>query len=73
MIDKLIIKMAICEMLYFPSIPTKVSINEYIEISKTYSTPKSKQFVNGLLDAIAQELQQQGRIRKTGRGLMDNK
>ncbi|MEM9416826.1 MAG: transcription antitermination factor NusB [Bacteroidota bacterium] len=53
LLDKTIIKLALCEMCYFPSIPVKVSINEYIDIAKTYSIPKSSQFVNGLLDAIA--------------------
>lgn len=71
--DKIIISMAITEMKNFPSIPVKVSINEYIDISKTYSTPKSKQFVNGLLDVLAKELTQTGEIRKSGRGLLDNK
>jgi N utilization substance protein B len=51
----------------------KVTINEYIDISKTYSTPKSKQFVNGLLDVLAKELTDKGQIRKSGRGLLDNK
>ncbi|HAZ24762.1 MAG TPA: transcription antitermination factor NusB [Algoriphagus sp.] len=71
--DKVIISMAITEMQNFPSIPVKVSINEYIDISKTYSTPKSKQFVNGLLDVMAKELTESGKIRKSGRGLLDNK
>ncbi len=71
--DKIIISMAIAEMKNFPSIPVKVSINEYIDISKTYSTPKSKQFVNGLLDVLAKELTESGQIRKSGRGLLDNK
>ncbi|WP_186756115.1 transcription antitermination factor NusB [Echinicola salinicaeni] len=71
--DKIILSMAITEMSFFPSIPVKVSINEYIDISKTYSTPKSKQFVNGLLDVLAKELTDQGIIRKSGRGLLDNK
>jgi len=71
--DKIIISMAITEMQRFPSIPVKVSINEYIDISKTYSTPKSKQFVNGLLDVMAKELTDSGKIRKSGRGLLDNK
>ncbi|MEP1088710.1 transcription antitermination factor NusB [Algoriphagus sp.] len=71
--DKVIISMAIAEMKNFPSIPVKVSINEYIDISKTYSTPKSKQFVNGLLDVMAKELTENGEIRKSGRGLLDNK
>ncbi len=71
--DKVIISMALAEMKHFPSIPVKVSINEYIDISKTYSTPKSKQFVNGLLDVISKELTEKGEIRKSGRGLLDNK
>jgi len=57
----------------FRSIPVKVTINEYIEISKLYSTPKSKQFINGVLDKMAQELTAKGEIRKSGRGLIDNK
>lgn len=71
--DKIIITMALTEMSNFPSIPIKVSINEYIDISKNYSTPKSKQFVNGLLDVLAKELTESGEIRKSGRGLLDNK
>lgn len=71
--DKIIMSMALTEMKKFPSIPVKVSINEYIDISKTYSTPKSKQFVNGLLDVLAKELTESGEIRKSGRGLLDNK
>jgi len=71
--DKILLKMAIQEMINFPGIPVKVTINEYIEISKKYSTPKSKQFVNGVLDVIALDLQEQGVIKKSGRGLIDNK
>jgi transcription antitermination protein NusB len=71
--DKIILSMALTEMQHFPSIPVKVSINEYIDISKTYSTPKSKQFVNGLLDVMSKELTDKGLIRKSGRGLLDNK
>lgn len=71
--DKIIISMALTEMTNFPSIPVKVTINEYIDISKTYSTPKSKQFVNGLLDVLSKELTESGKIRKSGRGLIDNK
>jgi len=73
LIDKIILKMALCEMHIFRSIPVKVTINEYIEVSKLYSTPKSKQFINGVLDKLAQELTEQGIIRKSGRGLIDNK
>lgn len=71
--DKIIMKLATTEMIIFPSIPVKVSINEFIEISKIYSTPKSKVFVNGILDNIAAELTKDGTIRKSGRGLIDNK
>lgn len=71
--DKVILEMAICEMINFPSIPVKVTINEYIEVAKKYSTPKSKTFINGVLDVIAAELTDSGAIRKSGRGLIDNK
>ena len=71
--DKVLLKMALAEMIWFPSIPTKVTINEFIEISKTYSTPKSKKFINGLLDSLAIDLSEKGVIRKSGRGLIDNK
>ncbi len=73
MMDKIIMKLATVEMMIFPSIPVKVSINEFIEISKIYSTPKSKVFVNGILDSIAADLTKDGSIRKSGRGLIDNK
>ncbi len=72
-VDTVILKMAIAEMTHFPSIPVKVTINEYIEICKVYSTPKSKEFINGLLEVISKELELQGRVRKSGRGLLDNK
>ncbi|NML67109.1 transcription antitermination factor NusB [Hymenobacter sp. RP-2-7] len=72
LLDKIILKMALCEMQLFRGIPVKVTINEYIEISKLYSTPKSKQFVNGILDKLAQDLAASGDIRKSGRGLLDN-
>ncbi len=71
--DQIILKMAIAEMLNFRNIPVKVTINEYIELSKNYSTPKSKQFVNGILDVISGELKEKGELKKTGRGLIDNK
>jgi len=73
MMDKIILEMAITEMMTFPSIPVKVSINEYIELAKNYSTPKSKIFVNGLLNTLAETLKSQGLIKKSGRGLLDNK
>lgn len=69
--DLLLLKMGLSEFLYFPSIPTKVTINEYIEISKFYSTPKSNIFINGILDKMVMELKKNKRLVKTGRGLMD--
>ncbi len=71
--DRIILKMALAEMMYCRSIPVKVSINEYIEVCKQYSTPKSKQFVNGILDVLANQLTSEGVIKKSGRGLIDNK
>lgn len=68
-IDAILIKMAICEFLYFPTIPVKVSINEYLEIAKEYSTPKSSVFINGVLDKISKEYEKKGMLNKTGRGL----
>lgn len=73
MTDRVLLKLALAELIYFPSIPTKVTINEFIEISKTFSTPKSKKFVNGILDGLTAELVEQGIIKKSGRGLIDNK
>lgn len=72
-IDYILLQMAISEMVNFPNIPVKVTINEFIEISKNYSTPKSKTFINGVLDVIASELTKEEKIRKSGRGLIDNK
>ena len=71
--DHILLKMALVEMLNYPSIPVKVTINEIIEIAKDYSTPKSGQFVNGILDGVAKELKESGRLRKSGRGMLDNK
>lgn len=73
MLDKIILKLALCELLSFPNIPVKVTINEYIELAKAYSTPKSGKFVNGILDNLSEKLQASGRLRKSGRGLLDNK
>lgn len=69
-IDTIILKMAICEFLKFPSIPVKVTINEYLEIAKEYSTPKSSIFINGILDNLVKEFQNNKKLVKTGRGLM---
>ena len=69
-LDTIILKMAICEMLKFPSIPLKVTINEYVEIAKEYSTPKSSIFINGILDNLVKEFQASDKIKKSGRGLL---
>jgi N utilization substance protein B len=69
-IDMILIKMAMTEFLNFPSIPTRVTINEYIEISKDYSTTKSSYFINGVLDKISKEFTTEKRIVKIGRGLL---
>ena len=69
-IDTIILKMAIGEFLKFPSIPVKVTINEYLEIAKEYSTPKSSIFINGILDNLVKEFQTANKLNKTGRGLM---
>jgi N utilization substance protein B len=71
--DRIILEMAITELITFSHIPVKVSINEYIELAKLYSTPKSRQFINGILDVIAKELANSGAMKKSGRGLLDNK
>ncbi len=69
-IDLTILISAIAELIYFPLIPIKVTINEYIEISKEYSSPKSNVFINGVLDKIVKDLSEDGTISKTGRGLI---
>jgi transcription antitermination factor NusB len=71
--DRMILEMAIAELLVFPNIPVKVTINEYIELAKNYSTPNSRQFINGILDVIAKDLKEKGTLKKSGRGLIDNK
>ena len=68
-IDSIILKMAICELLNFSSIPEKVTLNEYLEIAKEYSTPKSSIFINGVLDKLAKEYKSNGKLQKIGRGL----
>jgi transcription antitermination protein NusB len=69
-LDTIILKMAICEFLNFPSIPVKVTINEYLELAKEYSTPKSSIFINGILDNLVKDFQANDRIKKVGRGLI---
>ena len=70
LIDRLIIQMALAEFLYFPSIPPKVTINEYVEMANNYSTPKSKTFVNGILDKSLKDLKDEGKIKKSARGMI---
>ena len=69
-VDRMILELAITEFIHFPSIPTKVTLNEYIDLSKIYSSEKSKTFINGILDKIVKELREEGKIKKVGRGLM---
>jgi transcription antitermination protein NusB len=68
--DKLILEMAVAELVEFESIPIKVSMNEYIELAKIFSTAKSRVFINGILDRLIEDLGKEGQIVKTGRGLM---
>ena len=69
-LDGVLLQMAVCEFQKFPSIPVKVTINEYLEIAKEYSTPKSSIFINGILDKIVKEYKANNNLNKTGRGLM---
>lgn len=69
-IDTIILKLAICEFLKFPSIPVKVTINEYLELAKEYSTPKSSIFINGILDNLVKDFTNDGKMKKSGRGLL---
>ncbi|MFD1614994.1 transcription antitermination factor NusB [Gelatiniphilus marinus] len=69
-VDYVLLQMAICEFQYFSSIPVKVTINEYLEIAKEYSTPKSSIFINGILDKLVKEYNANGKLNKIGRGLM---
>ncbi|MBL0330135.1 MAG: transcription antitermination protein NusB [Bacteroidetes bacterium] len=71
MMDVLLMKMAVAEILHFSSIPVKVTLNEFIEISKMYSTPKSKIFINGILDKIVADFKAGDKLNKMGRGLME--
>ena len=70
-IDMVLLKMALCELMNFPTIPTKVTLNEFVEISKQYSTEKSKDFINGILDRLMKRLHKDGKIVKEGRGLVE--
>ena len=70
LVDMILMEMAVTEFVSFPSIPTKVTLNEYIELAKDYSSPKSPVFVNGILDTVLDELNAEGKIHTSGRGLM---
>lgn len=70
LIDRILLRMATCELLTFEDIPPKVSIDEVIEIAKRYSTDQSSSFINGILDAVLLDLHEQGRLNKSGRGLI---
>lgn len=70
-IDMILLKMALCELMNFPTIPTKVTLNEFVDISKIYSTEKSKDFINGILDRLMKQLEKEGKINKQGRGLVE--
>ncbi len=70
-IDTIVLRMALAELVYFPTIPKKVTLNEYVDISKSYSTAKSKDFINGLLDRLMTDLSAEGLIVKEGRGLVE--
>lgn len=72
LIDKILLRMGICELMFFDDIPPKVTINEVIEISKKFSTEGSSKFLNGVLDSILVELKNSGQIKKTGRGLLND-
>jgi transcription antitermination protein NusB len=71
LIDKILLRIGICELLYFPDIPPKVSINESIEIAKDYSTAGSAKFINGILDAVLADEKNTGKLNKSGRGLVE--
>ena len=70
--DILLINMAVAEFTSCPTIPEKVTVDEYIELSKEFSSERSKLFINGILDKLILELRSKGRIKKTGRGLLEN-
>jgi len=71
LIDRILLRIGITELLNFPDIPPKVTINEIIEIAKDYSTSNSNKFINGILDAILSDLKKSGQLNKTGRGLIE--
>ncbi len=69
-IDLLIMELALCELMHFPSVPSKVTLNEYIDLARYYSTSKSRNFINGILDKMLKTLKAEGKVNKTGRGLI---
>lgn len=71
LIDRILLRIGISELMNFPDIPPKVTINEVIEIAKDYSTSNSNKFINGILDAVLSDLKKSGKLIKTGRGLID--
>ena len=71
-LDKILIKMGMVEILYFEDIPPKVTINEVIDMAKEYSTANSGKFLNGILDSLLSTLKKEGKLNKTGRGLIDS-
>tara|TARA_B100002003_G_C14020857_1_gene492292 strand:- start:52 stop:996 length:945 start_codon:yes stop_codon:yes gene_type:complete len=71
LMDQILLKMGLCELLFFERIPIKVTLNEYIEVAKYYSTTKSKSFINGILDKTISEFKKSGKIVKVGRGLIE--
>lgn len=73
LIDKILMRMGICEFIYFPDIPPKVTINEAIEIAKTFSTLSSSKFINGILDRALEDFKNNNSLNKSGRGLLDEK
>lgn len=72
LIDRLLLRLGICELFYFEDIPPKVTINEAIEIAKRFSTEKSGQFINGILDSILHDMKSDGTLEKRGRGLLES-
>ena len=69
-LDQVILRTAIAELLYFEEIPTKVTLNEYLEIAKDYSTPNSNNFINGVLNKLVKDFKNENRLMKSGRGLL---
>ena len=69
--DIILLKMAIVELQEMETVPVKVTLNEYIELAKYFSTSKSKTFVNGVLDRLIREFREEGKIKKVGRGLVE--